>query len=434
MKVKSHFLFVAVLFVLFARQASAENRFIVRVSGGLPGIQRICTLLPCTVIRGLDGTLGQLFLVSGPDFVNPDIFLTLLQIQIGVSGVELDVPLSIGPIPVSYAIPSGLSDSRPFSYFGTTVWNGYANQPASQVIGLNKARTNFNVVGSGTVGVIDTGIDPSHPALQGVVVIGYDFTRDTRGIPSESSDLTQPVSPTVTGVPPARVNESTAAVLDQNSAVALSQYGAFGHGTMVSGVIHLVAPNALIMPLKAFRADGTGALSDIIRAIYYGTQNGAKVLNMSFSTPNYSKELRRGLDDAAANGVISVGSAGNDGEQILVYPAALDNVMGVASTDYLDQRSSFSNYGSSLVWVAAPGEAIISTYPFGTYAASWGTSFSAPFVTGVAALLLDIQSDCSQKQAAGAISNAKKLGPELGYGRLDVYRAVRAIINSPGVP
>src|SRR6266581_6729250 len=157
-----------------------------------------------------------------------------LQIENGVSNAELDVPLNIAPLPGSYAIPSGLSDSRPFYYFGTTVWNGYANQPASQVIGLNAARTNFNVVGSGIVGVIDTGIDPSHPALQGVVVIGYDFTRDTRGIPSESSDLTQPVSPTVTGSPPARVNESTAAVLDENSAVLLSQYGAFGHGTMVS--------------------------------------------------------------------------------------------------------------------------------------------------------------------------------------------------------
>ena len=430
MKVKSHFLFVAVLFVLFAQQARAEYRFIVRAGGGLSGMQRICRLLTCTVTRGLDGTLGQLFLVSVPDSADPNIFLALLQIQIGVSSVELDVPLNIAPIPVSNVLPSGLADSRPFDYFGRTVWNGYANQPASLVIRLNAARTNFKVLGSGIVAVIDTGIDPSHPALQGVVVIGYDFTRDTRGIPSESSDLTQPVSPTVTASSPARVNESTAAVLDQNSAVFLSQYGAFGHGTMVSGVIHLVAPNALIMPLKAFRADGTGALSDIIRAIYYGTQNGAKVLNMSFSTPNYSKELWRALKNAAANGVISVGSAGNDGQQILVYPAALDDVMGVASTDYMDQRSSFSNYGSSLVWVAAPGEAIISTYPFGTYAASWGTSFSAPFVTGVAALLLDIQSDCSQKQAARAISNARKLGPELGYGRLDVYQAVLALINS----
>jgi len=429
---KRLFLLVTVLFVLFPQQARAEYRFIVRVGDGLPSIQRICTGLGCTVKEELDGTLAQLFLVSVPDSVDPNIFLLLLQSQIGVSDVELDIPINILPIPGSYAeVPSGLSDSRPYNYFGKTVWNGYANQPASAVIGLNVARASFNVLGSGIVGVIDTGIDPNHPALQSVVVIGYDFTRNTRGIPSESSDLTQPVSPTVTGVPPARVNESTAAVLDQNSALVLgqNQYAAFGHGTMVSGVIHLVAPNALIMPLKAFRADGTGSLSDIIRAVYYGTQNGAKILNMSFSTPNYSKELARALNNAAANGVISVGSAGNDGKQISVYPAALDEVMGVASTDYMDQRSSFSNYGS-VVWVAAPGEEIIATYPFGTYAASSGTSFSAPFVSGVAALLLDIKSDCSQKQAASAISNARQLGPELGYGRLDVYKAVQALINS----
>jgi len=152
---------------------------------------------------------------------------------------------------------------------------------------------------------------------------------------------------------------------------------------------------------------------------------------MSFSTPNYSRELRRALNNAADNGVISVGSAGNDGKQILVYPAALDGVMGVASTDYFDQRSSFSNYGSTLVWVAAPGEAIISTYPFSTYAASSGTSFSAPFVSGVAALLLDIRSNCDETQVAQAISNARKLGPELGNGRLDVYQAVLGFINSP---
>jgi subtilisin family serine protease len=432
MKVKSRFLGVAFLFLLLAQHARAEHRFIVRVGGGLTGIQQICTALGCTVTRGLDGTLGQLFLVGVPDAVDPDLFLLLLQIQSGVSNVELDIPINLLPISGSNTVPSGLSDSSPLDYFGRTVWNGYANQPASQVIGLNAARMKFNVFGSGIVGVIDTGIDPSHPALQGAVVIGYDFTRNIRGIPSESSDLTQPVSPTVTGQPPARVNESTSAVVDHDSAVVLSQYAAFGHGTMVSGVIHLVAPNTLIMPLKAFRADGTGSMSDVIRAVYYGTQNGAKILNMSFSTPNYSKELARALNNAAANRVISVGSAGNDGKQILVYPAAIDDVMGVASTDYTDQRSSFSNYGS-VVWVAAPGEAIISTYPFGTYAASSGTSFSAPFVSGVAALLLDIRSASSQKEAASAISNARKLGPELGYGRLDVYEAVQALINAPSV-
>src|SRR5207249_2093613 len=85
------------------------------------------------------------------------------------------------------------------------------------IVRLDSARTTFNVFGSGIVGVIDTGIDANHPALQGVVVQGYDFTRNTPGIPSESSDLTQPVSPAVSGSAPARVNDSTAAVLDQQS-------------------------------------------------------------------------------------------------------------------------------------------------------------------------------------------------------------------------
>jgi thermitase len=184
------------------------------------------------------------------------------------------------------------------------------------------------------------------------------------------------------------------------------------------------------MPLKAFRADGTGALSDVIRAVYYGTQNGARVLNMSFDTVTNSKELKRALDVATAQGVISVASAGNDGKPVLVYPAALDNVMGVASTNYFDQRSSFSNYGTPLVWVAAPGEAIVSTYPFGTYAASWGTSFSAPFVSGVASLLLSVIPGSNPSRAADAISNARTLGPDVGYGRLDVFKAIGAAINS----
>src|SRR5437867_10335890 len=124
MKVKSHFLFVGVLFVLFAQQARGEYRFIVREGGGLPGIQRICTGLGCTVTRGLDGTLGQSFLVSVNDSADPNIFLELLRSQIGVSNVELDIALNILPIPGSYAVPSGLSDSRPFYYFGSTVWNG----------------------------------------------------------------------------------------------------------------------------------------------------------------------------------------------------------------------------------------------------------------------------------------------------------------------
>jgi thermitase len=111
-----------------------------------------------------------------------------------------------------------------------------------------------------------------------------------------------------------------------------------------------------------------------------------------------------------------------------VYPAAWSSVIGVASTTNDDQRSAFSNYGQPLVWVAAPGEGVITSYPYGTYAAAWGTSFSTPFVAGTAALLLDARSNLSQPNAATAIGQANPLGPELGRGRLDVFRAVEAAL------
>jgi subtilisin family serine protease len=233
---------------------------------------------------------------------------------------------------------------------------------------------------------------------------------------------------------PVLVNQSSMAVLDQNTATMLQSpsYAAFGHGTMVSGIIHLVAPTAQIMPLKAFNADGSGYTSDVLRAIYYATQNGANILNMSFSFPTYSQEMLRAEYFANRKGVVSVASAGNDGKDVLVYPAAyLNLVMGIASTSNNDTLSSFSNYGADLVWVAAPGEGIVSTYPFGTYAAGWGTSFSAPFVAGGAALLLSVQPNLNEHMAAQGLSHAKWISSDLGNGRVDLYLAVGAC-RSPG--
>jgi len=152
----------------------------------------------------------------------------------------------------------------------------------------------------------------------------------------------------------------------------------------------------------------------------------AKVLNMSFSSPTSSPEMARALDYATSQGLIPVASVGNGGSASLVYPAALDNVMGVASTSNLDTRSVFSNYGAAQVWVAAPGEAVITTYPWGSYAAGWGTSFSTPFVSGAAALLVGMQSTASYWEASWAISHAVPVSSELGYGRLDLYQVVLA--------
>jgi subtilisin family serine protease len=101
-------------------------------------------------------------------------------------------------------------------------------------------------------------------------------------------------------------------------------------------------------------------------------------------------------------------------------------VMGVASTSDLDTRSSFSNYGAAIVWVAAPGEAIITTYPFGSYAAGWGTSFSAPFVSGGAALMQGINPNLNESSAKQALAYAVWISPDLNNGRVDLYQAVGA--------
>ncbi len=121
--------------------------------------------------------------------------------------------------------------------------------------------------------------------------------------------------------------------------------------------------------------------------------------------------------------------AGNDGEPVEVYPASLKHVMGVASTSNSDVLSSFSNYGSQVVWVGAPGENIVSTYPYGAYASSSGTSFSTPFVSGTAALLANVEASINQAGATKAIGHAKYISPQLNRGVLDVYRAVESIAH-----
>ena len=415
-----------VLVAVCAPPAQAQTRLVVRDSLGLGGLNLSCALLGCNVVRGLGDPQGQLFLVVFPPLLNPITGILKLSLQLGVVSIEVDQTVIAHDSGASTA-PNYLTDKAPTNYCGTTVWHGYVVQPGNVLIRTTTTQSTFGVTGLGsTVAVIDTGVDPNHPALSGVLVKGYDFTRNVSG-GSEASDVK--ASPDMSDADSATVNQRTVAVLDQRTVAVLdgTGYSAFGHGTMTAGIVHLVAPQAKIMPLKAFGPNGSGYDSDIIRAIYYAAANGANVMNMSFDFASNSKELATAVKYAQGKGIIMVASAGNDGKYEFVYPGALPNVINVASTSNQDGQSTFTNYGTPPVFMAAPGEGIMTLYPWGTYAAGWGTSFSTPLVAGTAALMLGRNGNCTPaKVASGLRHDAIIFNPQLGWGRLDTYLAVKS--------
>jgi subtilisin family serine protease len=427
-----------------AAQAAPQTRLVVRDKLGLTNLLNLCKLVGCAVDHGLGDPDGQLFLIKTPRPLNA--IVGLLNVNLGVISIETDQVVQTQAADAGPA-PSYLTDTAPVSYYGTTVWRGYVTQPGNQLILTDKTHATFNTAGANViVAVIDTGVDVTHPVLKNSLVTGYDFTRGTSG-GSEDADVSQSTVAVLDNRKPAKVSQSTVAVLDQSSVAVLDgpQYAAFGHGTMVSGIVHLVAPQAKIMPLKSFHSDGTGYNSDILNAIYYAVNHGAKVINMSFNYSTSSQELANAVNYANSMGVVWVAAAGNDGQQATVYPGALKNVIDVAATGDSDIRSTFSNYGAPPVWLTAPGEGIMTTYPFGTWAAGWGTSFSAPLVSGATALLVSsgstlpsvkglLQGNNAKTRTAAALSHAQPISdPQMGYGRLDTYQAMQAWRKAMGL-
>jgi len=332
------------------------------------------------------------------------------------------------------------------TFFGSIVPSNYSTQTATNIIRLGDARTATKLTGSGTVAIIDTGADLTHPALSGALVTGYDFTRDTLGA-SELADLDPTVAAqlqqSTTSILDAQntlmlnsavaiLNQSTTSILDQSTTSILdSSLAEFGHGTMTAGIVHLVAPTAKIMPLKAFAADGSSNLSDIIRAIYYAADHGANIVSMSFSMGQSSPGLQAAIQYALSKNVAMIASSGNDGLKTLVYPASYGGVQGIGSSTNTDLRSTFSNFGSGVVTFAAPGEGVITTYPGGNYAAGWGTSFSTPMFAGAAALVLQARPASKPGDITNALSKTKQIS-DMGYGRIDLYQSLVNVVGSSG--
>ena len=367
---------------------------------------------------------------------DPDVVSIELDRKVGVPE---NLGTTISSLTQSTAsILEGLVGRTEVSYFGAIVPSNYLVQPSTTLVRLADAQSVANLTGSGiTVAIIDTGADLTHPALKSVLGRGYDFISNTSGgseladlSPAAAASLTQSTASILEGGNLVPLNSSSVGILTQSTASILEGAGAdFGHGTMTAGLVHLVAPEARIMPLKAFNADGSSDTYNILRAIYFAVDHGANVISMSFEVTSASPSLQDAIQYALAHSVTLVAASGNDGRQVVVYPAGYNSVIGVGSTDSSDVRSSFTNYGTNSVFVAAPGEGVVTTYPGGNYAAGWGTSFSTPIVAGEAALILQARPSFKAGDVGNAISRAHQV-QAMGHGRIDIYQAIAGLVPS----
>lgn len=395
-----------------------------------------------TDVRFLEWEHGTVSHVVAPQSgVTPAQVVAVTVGDADVMGIEVDADLDIGESKVRVALPASplslpacASDRTAVKYYQSAVRSGYVVQPSNDLIHLKGAQDK-GITGTGIVAIIDTGVDPLHPALAPVLVPGYDFTRDVPGYASDWPDIPveaawglaqSTVAILDTKGVLALLSQSTVAILDQSTVAILDQikkYGAFGHGTMVAGLVHLVAPTARIMPLKAFHADGSAKLSNIARAIRYAADHGASIVNLSFSLNAASQELSDAILYAQSKKVIVIASAGNAGSEKSVYPAAYRGVIGVGSVNLADKRSYFSNYGGSTK-TSAPGEALLTTFPGNNYAGVWGTSFSAALVSGAVALMKQVKPGIDAGKVADALDKGQIIHQDMGDARLDLTRSL----------
>ena len=435
------------LIVAFLLHASAQDRYLVRAP--ISQIGNIAARHNLTIIRSFDGSGKDLHLVAAPPGADVQRTIQGLHADESVQGVEPDASVSLPEtFPGAPLRQMGIPDAAPVSdrtlvnYYGTSAWDAYVNQPAAFVIKV--AQAHIFATGAGTVAFLDTGVDVGNLVIANSLVAGYDFTRNIAG-GSEMADIDQSTTSILDQSTTSILDQSTTSILDQKWTLVLNQSttsildqsttsildrsklpSAFGHGTMVAGLIHLVAPAAKLMPVKVFSSNGTSTLSNVVNGIYWAVDHGANVISMSFNSTQSSSELKNAINYANSHGLICVASVGNDGTQNpSVFPAGyLSQVIGVASTNNSDIRSTFSNYGNTLVDVAAPGEGDVTLYPGNNYAEGWGTSFSAPLVAGGAALLVQLGGNhINVAQATQAILQAIPTGQGLGAGEVDLFQA-----------
>jgi type VII secretion-associated serine protease mycosin len=269
------------------------------------------------------------------------------------------------------------------------------------------------------VAVIDTGVDIKNPQLSKAVDVKSGLNLLPKGIKDDYG----------TKLERGKENGTTDTV---------------GHGTKVAGIIAArpmkgtgfvgLAPGATIIPIQQNDADGHGTALTLADAIDKAVAAGADVINISQDTADAVEPtpvLKKAVDEALAAEVVVVASAGNDGlggNVKKTYPASYKGVLAVASSDRNNERAAFSQSGD-FVGVAAPGVDMISTVPGGGHCADNGTSFSAPYIAGVAALIKSKHQDWTQEEIVAQIQQTAERSTaghdrHVGWGVVDPVRAL----------
>nr|WP_231127549.1 S8 family serine peptidase [Motilibacter aurantiacus] len=260
------------------------------------------------------------------------------------------------------------------------------------------------------VAVLDTGVDASHPDLDGVLVPGTDVVYGGDGRTDTNGHGTH-----VAGILAAEV----------------------GNGTGVAGLI----PDAQVMPVRVFGYDGVAWGSDVAKGIVWAVDHGARVLNLSLGGATSDPVQESAIRYAEEQGAVVVAAMGNDGAttSAVSYPAAYPTVLAVGSTDSADARTASSSTGAHID-VAAPGSAIYSTYPRRRYTSLSGTSMAAPYAAATAAMVLGAWPELTPEQVREHLQAtaddiaAPGLDDATGHGLVDPVAALTsqpASVTSP---
>lgn len=296
--------------------------------------------------------------------------------------ISLNLPREQDATPPAAPTPAAYPDDPMFA-------QQYSHKVSNSQAGWNIQKGSENVV----LAIVDTGVDVTHPDLAAKMLKGWN-------------------------------------VVDNSDTMADPQ----GHGTHCAGIaaaltnnktgVAGVAPNVKILPVRVLDDNGSGTYADVANGILWAADHGAHVISMSLGGPSSSKVIEDAVKHAISKDALLVAAMGNDGNGSKSYPAAIDGVMAIGSSDKNDKKSSFSQFGK---WhsVIAPGSGILSTFPThasgmpGTnYGSISGTSMATPFVAGLAAL---VRSQYPQLKRAEVKAHIEATSDDLGDKGYDIY-------------